>query len=62
MKLLEIVTTATSGNFSGLPPDEPPVSKSTQKKIQRKVSKKKWWEKWRELRSAKFSGRTILPR
>ena len=60
MEIEENVTTATSGNFAGLPPDEPPVSKSTQKKIQRKLSRKKWWEKWLELRSSKFGGRSIL--
>jgi len=35
------VTNSSSGNFAGLPPDDPPVSKSTQKKIKKRNKKKR---------------------
>ena len=34
-------TSASSGNFAGLPPDDPPVSKSAQKKHRKRNKKKK---------------------
>jgi len=34
-------TNASSGNFAGLPPDDPPVSKATQKKIRKRNRKKR---------------------
>ena len=35
------VTNATSGNFAGLPPDDPPVSKKAQKKHRKRNKKKR---------------------
>jgi hypothetical protein len=34
-------TNASSGNFAGLPPDDPPVSKSAQKKHKSRNKKKR---------------------
>ena len=47
------VTNASSGNFAGLPPDDPPVSKKAQKKHRKRNKKKR-------KKFSEYVGREIL--